>query len=343
MNVLAIGSHPDDIEIGCFATLAKHKMDGDNVYGVCVTKGEIGGNVEVRMKEAYEAAKVIGMELIFGDFPDGDVQENAELITFLDKIVKDKKIDILYTHSEHDRHQDHRAVAQAGLSVSRNVQEVYCYEACSLISHFTPHVFVDVTETFGYKMTALRKYESQVNRTYADGLEGIGRFRASQARLPGRLCEAFEAYKILRNENSPNYLETFDLRNQVKILKKALLEVGANEKNRVIENLTKTEKNELQKSSDLLPEQEKKLVVDTALKQNESGTNDNLENNLSLNGLDEIRNEMENHKKEMEKLRNELKVYKDALLLKKEISLYKEALDNAKKGQMNSQSFQEVK
>jgi len=173
VNILAIGAHPDDIEIGCFATLAKHKIDGDNIFGVCVTQGEIGGNVEVRRKEAIEAAKVIGMELFFGDFPDGNVQENFKLIGFLDKIVKDKKIDVIYTHSENDRHQDHRAVALAGLSASRNVQEVYCFEACSLISSFTPQVFIDVTETFGYKMSALRKYKSQVERTYVDGLEGI--------------------------------------------------------------------------------------------------------------------------------------------------------------------------
>ena len=345
MNILAIGSHPDDIEIGCFATLAKHKMDGDNVYGVCVTKGEIGGDKEVRMKESLEAAKVIGMELIFGDFPDGDVKENAELITFLDKIVKDKKIDILYTHSENDRHQDHRAVARAGLSVSRNVGEVYCYEACSLISSFTPHVFVDVTETFGYKMTALRKYNSQVNRTYADGLEGIGRFRASQARLPGRLCEAFEAYKILRNENSPKYLEMFDLRNQVKVFKKILSGMGDSEIQNLIKSSSTPESNELLKSleppksnigknMDLekLPPLQKNITKEMDF--------DETDNNLST--IQEIKNEMINNKKEMEKMKNELKLYKDSLLLKKELVLYKQALENSKKERFDSQNIQEV-
>jgi LmbE family N-acetylglucosaminyl deacetylase len=339
VNVLAIGSHPDDIEIGCFATLAKHKMDGDNVYGVCVTKGEIGGDKEVRMKEAFEAAKVIGMELIFGDFPDGDVKENAELITFLDEIVKDKKIDILYTHSENDRHQDHRAVARAGLSVSRNVGEVYCYEACSLISSFTPHVFVDVTETFGYKMTALRKYNSQVNRTYADGLEGIGRFRASQARLSGRMCEAFEAYKILKNENSPKYLEMFDLRNQVKVLKKILSGMNNSEIQNLIKNSSTFESNELLKS--LIPstsDLEKKIELEElpSLQKNMTNELDMDETDSNLNTIQEIKNEMIKNRKEMEKIRNELKVYKDSLLLKKEISLYKQALENSERARVDS-------
>jgi LmbE family N-acetylglucosaminyl deacetylase len=339
VNVLAIGSHPDDIEIGCFATLAKHKMDGDNVYGVCVTKGEIGGDKEVRMKEAFEAAKVIGMELIFGDFPDGDVKENAELITFLDEIVKDKKIDILYTHSENDRHQDHRAVARAGLSVSRNVGEVYCYEACSLISSFTPHVFVDVTETFGYKMTALRKYNSQVNRTYADGLEGIGRFRASQARLSGRMCEAFEAYKILKNENSPKYLEMFDLRNQVKVLKKILSGMNNSEIQNLIKNSSTFESNELLKS--LIPstsDLEKKIELEElpSLQKNMTNELDMDKTDSNLNTIQEIKNEMIKNRKEMEKMRNELKVYKDSLLLKKEISLYKQALENSERARVDS-------
>ena len=193
MNILAIGSHPDDIEIGCFATLAKHRMDGDSVFGVVITKGENGGDTDIRREEALEAAKVINMKLFFGNFPDGGVRENSELVTFLDNLVKENKIDVMYTHSPNDRHQDHRAVCRASLSVSRNVQEVYCYEAVSLVSSFTPQVFVDVTETFGQKISALRKFESQSERIFVDGMEGIAKFRASQARLAGRLVEAFEA------------------------------------------------------------------------------------------------------------------------------------------------------
>ena len=326
MNILAIGAHPDDIEIGCFATLAKHKMDGDNIFGVCVTQGEIGGNVEVRKKEALEAAKVIGMELIFGDFPDGDVKENSQLISFLDKIVKDKKIDVLYTHSEHDRHQDHRAVARAGLSVSRNVQEVYCFEACSLISAFTPQVFIDVTETFGYKISALRKYESQVERTYVDGLEGIGRFRASQARLSGRLCEAFEAYKILRNENSPKYLEIFDLRNQVKVLKEIMSSMDNDAVKKLIENTPTRESNDLFRT---IPPP--KFLLNNTSEATLSSKPKEFEKIDALSDIKEMKDELFKYKEEMEKLKKEVRLHRDSILLKKEISLYKEALENAVK------------
>ena len=329
MNILAIGSHPDDIEIGCFATLAKHKMDGDNIFGVVVTKGEIGGNTDVRQREANSAAKVIGMELIFGDFPDGDVRANSQLITFLDNIVKTKKIDIVYTHSLNDRHQDHRAVSRASMSVSRNVQEVYCYEAVSLISSFVPQIFVDVTETFGYKISALRKFESQVERTFVEGLEGLARFRASQTRLPGRLCEAFEAYKILRNENSTRNLEVLDLRNQVKEFKRIISNIESEQINSNMLNYPQIKNDELFSSTSkhLFPvPNSKDSVVAT---NNEFDNLTNHVNKLSTNEMDNIRKEISLYKEEIEKLKRELKGYKDALLLKKEIALYKEALEKA--------------
>jgi LmbE family N-acetylglucosaminyl deacetylase len=332
MNVLAIGSHPDDIEIGCFATLARHSIDGDAIFGVIVTKGENGGEVEIRRNEAIEAAKVINMKLIFGDFPDGDVRENSKLVTFLDNIVKENKINVIYTHSMNDRHQDHRAVSRASMSVSRNVQEVYCYEAVSLISSFTPQIFVDVTETFGYKISALRKFESQIERTFVEGLEGIARYRASQTRLAGRLCEAFEAYKILKNDWSPQRLEILDLRNQVERYKDILLSVENNQNgnsfkiNPDVKSIDEKLKNLIASNSfiqkidnDVLPLVEHSDIPNSEINKKE----------ISLEEITEIKQAIQAYREEMQKLRQEISGFKEALMLKKEIGLYKEALEHA--------------
>jgi LmbE family N-acetylglucosaminyl deacetylase len=333
MNVLAIGSHPDDIEIGCFATLARHSIDGDAIFGVIVTKGENGGEAEIRRNEALEAAKIINMKLIFGDFPDGDVRENSKLVTFLDNIVKENKINVIYTHSMNDRHQDHRAVSRASMSVSRNVQEVYCYEAVSLISSFTPQIFVDVTETFGYKISALRKFESQIERTFVEGLEGIARYRASQTRLAGRLCEAFEAYKILKNDWSPQRLEILDLRNQVERYKDILLSVENNQNGNsfkinpdvisIDEKLKKliASNSFIQKiDNDVLPLVEHSDIPESS-EINKKG--------ISLEEITEIKQAIKAYREEMQKLRQEISGFKEALMLKKEITLYKEALEHA--------------
>ena len=333
MNVLAIGSHPDDIEIGCFATLARHSLDGDTIFGVIVTKGENGGEVETRRNEALEAAKIINMKLIFGDFPDGDVRENSKLVTFLDNIVKENKINVIYTHSMNDRHQDHRAVSRASMSVSRNVQEVYCYEAVSLISSFTPQIFVDVTETFGYKISALRKFESQIERTFVEGLEGIARYRASQTRLAGRLCEAFEAYKILKNDRSPQRLEILDLRNQVERFKDILLSVENNQSSETFK-INPDIINIDEKFKDLIATNTfiQKIDNDVLPWTDHSNIPESIEidkKEISSEEISEIKKAIKAYREEMQKLRQEISGFKEALMLKKEIALYKEALEHA--------------
>jgi LmbE family N-acetylglucosaminyl deacetylase len=59
VTVLAVGAHPDDIELGCAGTLALHKMNGDKVYLLVLTKGEASGIPDVRETECREAAKTL--------------------------------------------------------------------------------------------------------------------------------------------------------------------------------------------------------------------------------------------------------------------------------------------
>jgi len=65
VNVLAIGAHPDDIEIGCGGTLLKLKQQGHKVYMLVMTRGESGGCPEKRLQEQEAAAEYIGAEEIF--------------------------------------------------------------------------------------------------------------------------------------------------------------------------------------------------------------------------------------------------------------------------------------
>ena len=62
--VLAIGAHPDDCELGCYATLAYHKNKGDSVHLLVLSKGEAGGPSEKRITETKEAARVLGADSI---------------------------------------------------------------------------------------------------------------------------------------------------------------------------------------------------------------------------------------------------------------------------------------
>ena len=85
MNILAIGSHPDDIELGCAGTLFMHKKIGDKIFLLIITNGEKGGNPKHRIKEAKKSAKIIGAEIIVLDFPDGEIKEDVFLIKSIEK------------------------------------------------------------------------------------------------------------------------------------------------------------------------------------------------------------------------------------------------------------------
>ena len=316
MNVLAIGAHPDDIEMGCFATLAKHYFDGDKIFGVMMTNGELGGDVRVRRMEQEESAKEIDMKLYFGNFPDGDVRENAAIITFLDNIIKKNEIDVVYTHSEKDRHQDHRAIARASISASRTVKELYSYEDLSLVSSFNPQLFVDVTDTFHVKKDALKKYESQIDRTFIDGLEGIAKFRASQCRLSGRLCEAFEIQRVFKNGGSPYLRERLNLKVQNQQLQNSSSgQMGENEV--YLDQLGGAKAQPLQ-----IPSINNQFITTT--RKNFSKSSMDQKDHKPRNSSKKIKN----HKDELAEIKNAIAMYKwELTLLKEEFGAYKKNLD----------------
>ena len=200
MNILAIGAHPDDIEIGCFGVLARHHKKKDKIFGIILTNGELADDPKKRIQECKKSTKLINMNLIFGNFPDGNIQENAKLVSFIDDAIKKYKINKMYTHSIYDKHQDHIAVAKASIASSRKIDEAYSYETPSVLAPFNPQLYVDITDVFSTKLSALRNHQSQKNKRFMRGtaIEGIAQFRGYQCGLHGRLCEAFEILKIVK-------------------------------------------------------------------------------------------------------------------------------------------------
>jgi len=201
MNILAIGSHPDDIELGCFGVLAQHHKKKDKIFGIVLTNGELADDPKIRIQESKKSAKLINMKLILGGFPDGNLQESSELVTFIDDAIKKFKINVMYTNSIFDRHQDHIAAAKASIASARNVDEASSYETPSVLSPFNPQLYVDVTDVFRTKLTALRNHKSQKNKKFMrdSAIEGIAKFRGYQCGLHGRLCEGFEILRIIRS------------------------------------------------------------------------------------------------------------------------------------------------
>jgi LmbE family N-acetylglucosaminyl deacetylase len=197
-NVLAIGAHPDDIELGCGGTLAKHNAQGDNVTVLVVTKGESGpGDVSARVDEVGRAASVLGASrVVWGGHPDGRVStDELGLVHLIEDTIRTHRIDRVYTHSEADSHQDHRAVALASLGAARHVGCLLAYDSPSSLG-FAPSVFVDISGYLDKKLQALSEHISQVDHSSMVSTTLVSTnagYRGFQARV-----EAAEGFVPLR-------------------------------------------------------------------------------------------------------------------------------------------------
>jgi len=204
MNILAVGPHPDDIEIGCGGTLIKYAQKGHNVFLLIITKGEKGGEVEVRCKEQLRSAEIIGARDVFwaalGDTKLLD--KGNEMIHLVEGYIDLVKPDFIFVNFLDDTHQDHRAVNRAVLSATRYVKNVMFYEVPTTNS-FIPNVFVDIGSVFDKKLEVLEAHASQVMKTNIPGLSIVdiagssARFRGVQGRIP--LAEGFVSERLFIN------------------------------------------------------------------------------------------------------------------------------------------------
>ncbi|WP_454856053.1 PIG-L family deacetylase [Promicromonospora soli] len=165
-TVLAVGAHPDDVEIGVGGTLAAHASAGDRLVIVMLSGGSLGGDPEARHKEARAAAEIVGAQLIHLGFEDSHLDPASGPIAAVEEVIREVRPDLVYTHSNHDQHQDHRATHQAVQVASREVRELACFQSPSSTVEYRPNRFVDIAEHLETKLAMLRVFESQANRDY---------------------------------------------------------------------------------------------------------------------------------------------------------------------------------
>jgi LmbE family N-acetylglucosaminyl deacetylase len=166
LAVLAVGAHPDDVEIGVGGTLAAHRAAGDQLVILTLSGGGIGGETGVRQVEAQRAAGTVGAELVHLDFEDTFLDPAKGVITAVEKVVAEVQPDLIYTHSPHDRHQDHRAVNESVQIAARQVAGLWCFQSPSCTVEFQPNRFVDITGFVDKKLEMLAAYSSQSHRDY---------------------------------------------------------------------------------------------------------------------------------------------------------------------------------
>jgi LmbE family N-acetylglucosaminyl deacetylase len=194
--ILAVGAHPDDIELGCGGTLSVASKLGKRVIAVFLSKGEHSGHPEIRPKESMEALSTLGVkEVYFGDFPDSEIPCSRQAIDFLEAFYMENKPETILTHTVNDIHQDHRQVGWLSVSAFRNAPILLAYETPRVTQSFSPTYFVDISRCVNDKWTALKCHYSQKTKRYItyESMVNLASFRGSQVSLP-----AAEAYEVVR-------------------------------------------------------------------------------------------------------------------------------------------------
>ena len=208
MNILAIGAHFDDVELGCGGTLAKHVAEKDSVYIYVATisgysnhSEKIIRSNEVALAEAKSAIDILGVtELICGDFKTLEVEFIDALNIQILRLVEKYKIDKVYMHWTGDIHHDHQAVGRASLHSCRHVKNILMYRSNWYHStqEFRGNFYVDISEYWEIKERAIRAHVSEFDRT---GKKWINFFK-NEAENAGQkigvpMAEVFEVVKFL--------------------------------------------------------------------------------------------------------------------------------------------------
>jgi len=201
VNILAIGAHPDDIELGCGGLLIKCADQGHNVNMYSVTRGgAASGDPIQRTHELQESAKFIGAKNLWIDnFEDTKLSVTEDLINHIEHIINRARPDLILTHSDKDTHHDHRAIALATVETGRYFSNILSYEI-PLTKNFTPQVFFDVSDVIDKKVRLIEIFWSQQEKLYlkANAIKGLAEYRALQSRLnvSANHVEAFEVLKL---------------------------------------------------------------------------------------------------------------------------------------------------
>lgn len=175
VDVLAVGAHPDDVELGCGGTVLALGARGRSVGILDLTRGEMGtrGTPEGRAREAMEAASILGARFRYGlDLGDGGLRTDRDAELAIVDVVRACRPTLVLAPLPEDRHPDHAragalardAAFYAGLRAletdasAHRPQQVVFYPASSLPS---PSFLVDVSAVFERKLSAIRAFRSQ--------------------------------------------------------------------------------------------------------------------------------------------------------------------------------------
>ncbi|MBM3700325.1 MAG: PIG-L family deacetylase [Actinobacteria bacterium] len=222
MRILAIGAHPDDIELLCAGTLVLYHQKGHEVYICHVCDGNKGSMIynskelaKIRRNEAINSAKLIGANSIWAGISDGEVVLDLGSREKIIDVIRQANPDLIITHSPDDYHSDHvnvsRLVFEATYLANLKLWKTnypssdrlpYLYYMDTLAGvNFIPSEYVNISDTIETKIKMMMEMKSQLgwlkdmhNCDAPEFIKSVAKFRGFQAGV--LYAEAFTQQKL---------------------------------------------------------------------------------------------------------------------------------------------------
>ena len=203
-KILAIGAHPDDVELGCSGSLLKFMKQGAEV-DIVVARNDNAPKPSVRrdrdtMQKEYKAAEeLFGIQFKMLDNPINDdgrpiLERDSNTVQQMDEFVQSKTYDLVITHSPGDHHQDHQNTYHIVNSSLRRYQgEFWLMEGGPYSNKnqlFNPNVFVDISDHIDKKIELVSCYDSYFSETLLHNIKGLAAYRGQMTN--SKYAEAFE-------------------------------------------------------------------------------------------------------------------------------------------------------
>jgi LmbE family N-acetylglucosaminyl deacetylase len=202
-RVLAIGAHPDDIEIGCAGTILKLIEQGavSEIHWV-VLSGDGGRADEARSSAEALLEDVLRSEVVIRDFPDGFFPyEGQRIKDFFERLKRDHSPDVVLTHQRADLHQDHRLTCELTWNTFRD-HLILEYEVPKYDGDISaPNTFVPLSERLSQRKIEhlMDHFASQRSKRWfqEDLFSGLLRLRGMECNSPSSHAEAFFCRKAV--------------------------------------------------------------------------------------------------------------------------------------------------
>lgn len=207
-NVLIVGAHYDDTELGCGGTAAKLAAEGKNVYKLTLTNNvtkfsQMNINVlyETSVRESARACQMLGINEVtdFEPIECSQLFYNTEIMQRVEDVIYNYHIDTVFAHYMSDLNQDHTAASRICLTAARHCENVFLYQSNLYILPypFAPTCFFDISDYVEKKKEALYQYTGDHNRFHSLFETNIQRNRVWGYANKTEYAEGFIAQKIL--------------------------------------------------------------------------------------------------------------------------------------------------